>query len=70
MNKGVNLEQRIKFSSNNRAKDMAKIGLVAAIFGTVALIVGWKIPQKQPCLPNFFTEDEIMCFDCLDFHGD
>lgn len=41
LNKGINLEQRIKFSSNNRAKDMTKIGLVAAVFGAISLVVGW-----------------------------
>ena len=41
LNKGINLEQRIKFSSNNRAKDMTKIGFVAAVFGAISFVVGW-----------------------------
>lgn len=41
LNKGVNLEKRIKFTSNSRAKDLFKLGLASAIFGAIALTIGW-----------------------------
>jgi hypothetical protein len=69
LNKGVNLEQRIKFTSKNRAKDLSKLGLVAIIFGAIALVIGWFSFKPQPCENTFFTIDNIMCFDCHDFHG-
>ena len=41
LNKGINLEQRIKFTSVMRSKDIAKIGVISTIFGVVSLVLGW-----------------------------
>jgi hypothetical protein len=69
-NKGVNLEQRIKFSSKMRALDLAKIGIAASVLGAAFFAMGWFLFKKQGCEKAFFTIDDIRCFDCREIFGD
>ena len=49
LNKGINLEQRIKFRTVTRAKDITKIGLVASVLGAAAVLIGCFSVPEQPC---------------------
>ena len=69
-NRGINLEQRIKFTSLTRASDLAKIGVAAALLGAAFFSVGWFSFKKQSCEKAFFTLDDVKCFDCKEIFGD
>lgn len=71
MNKGVNLEQRIKFGTTTRAKDIAKVGLIASVLGAASVLIGVYSFPEQPCERAYFeSSDQVMCYDCRDFHGE
>lgn len=69
-NTGVNLEQRIKHTSDVRMKDTMRLGIISGIIGAVFLVPAFTAFDKQICKENFFEVGAHECRDCFDYHGD
>lgn len=69
MNKGINLEQRVRFNVVVRIKDLIRVSMVAACFAIVFMLLGLLVFREQGCNPGFFVQDMYECRDCMDFLG-
>jgi len=64
------LEVRPKFSTGKRIKDLLWLGMVAAIFGTIFILIGLAVFKAQDCKEGFFTSLDVECLKCSDFLGE
>lgn len=70
MNKGINLEQRIKHATDVRIKDLIRLGFIACLIGGLFMMPAFMAFSKQECKSHFYEVGDWECHDCFDFHGD
>ena len=66
----MNLEQRIKHTSDVRMKDSLRLGVIATLIGAVFMIPAFTAFDNQSCKENFFEVGSNECRDCFDYHGE
>jgi hypothetical protein len=75
-NRGINLEQRVRFSHWIRYKEYLKCGLLSIILGTLVIYLAVTNVHYQTCNTGFYSpitssgEPTSECIDCKFSHGD
>ena len=70
LNRGINLEQRIKHATSVRIKDLIRLGLIACLIGGLFMMPAFMAFNKQECKSHFYEVGDYECHDCFDFHGE
>ena len=69
MNKGINLEQRIKHPTDVRVKDLLRLGVIACVIGGIFMMPAFMAFDSQECKTHYYEVGDYECHDCTDFHG-
>ena len=70
LDKGINLEQRIKLPELLRFKDYLKYILLSVCCGSITLTIGLTLYAVQPCLANQYEKNSKECVSCPFVLGD
>ena len=70
MNKGINLEQRIKHATTVRIGDLIRLGLISVVIAAIFMMPAFMAFSKQECKSHYYEVGDHECHDCTDFHGE
>jgi hypothetical protein len=70
MNKGINLEQRLKMKPERRYKDLVRLGTISVFVGGIFGGIGMKYFDKQGCKVGYFERSNIECLSCASYLSD